>query len=414
MSTVSVSTSSPPGLRQRASRWQFWVVLLCFGLIAALLLQLTDTEDTEVYGLGNTDLDGYAALVSVLEDEGVEIRRAYSAQQAQELMDQDPEAGVVVQMRGFQPDQQFVSQLGDEFARDRNVLWLSTNTGTLGRLFGLEAGPGPSIPTTAAGTADVLTSGDQCRHPAATAAESIQAPGESLAATEGCFEVPGSPSGFVLTEVSAGTVFTAPEAFTNQHITAEGNAALALNLLTDGQADDQQLIWYTPSGADIDDDADSTTWASPFDYLPRWFDPLFWWLVICALIAMFAAGRRYGPVVTEPMPVSVPAGETAAGRGRLYQRANATVASAEALRNAHLLRLARLLRVGRQAPASAVAAAAAQALGRESAGEPADLLAAPAQVRNNRQLVAYAQALAQLEDDVVKAVRVAQQNGEHR
>ncbi|NLS10852.1 hypothetical protein HGQ17_12785 [Nesterenkonia sp. MY13] len=411
MSTASASTSSPAGLRGTASRWQFWVVLLCFGVIAALLLQLSETEDTEVYGLGNTDLDGYAALVSVLEEEGVEIRRAYSAQQAQELMDQDPEAGVVVQMRGFQPDQQFVSQLRDDYAGDRNVLWLSTNTGTLGNLFGLEAGPGPSIPTTGTGTADVLTTGDQCRHPAAAAAESIRAPGESLAASQGCFEVPGSPSGFLLTEVSAGTVFTAPEAFTNQHITAEGNAALALNLLTDGQGAEQQLIWYTPSGADTAE-ADSTTWASPFEYLPRWFEPLFWWLVVCALIAMFAAGRRYGPVVTEPMPVSVPAGETAAGRGRLYQRANATVASAEALRNAHLLRLARLLRVGRKAPAAAVAAAAAQALGTAS-GEPADLLAAPAQVRNNRQLVAYAQALSKLEDDVVKAVRVAQQNGEH-
>ena len=43
-------------------------------------------------------------------------------------------------------------------------------------------------------------------------------------------------------------------------------------------------------------------------------------------------GRRLGPIMTEPLPVTVRAAETVEGHGRLYHRLNARDRAANALR----------------------------------------------------------------------------------
>ncbi|TLQ00319.1 hypothetical protein FEF26_01780 [Nesterenkonia salmonea] len=406
--TSPTVSSGGAALRSAASRWQFWIVVLVIGAVVALLIQLLETSDTETYGTENTNLDGYAAVANVLDDHGVDIHRVYSAQAARELMEQEPDAGVVVLLRSFQTEERFTEELESEWESGRDVLWITDQSWLLTGL-SAEVHSGPRIPVGTAGTAEVLDAGGTCAHPAAEAASSIQAPGSSLRADAGCFAV--DDGSYVLSETSHGVVFTAPEAFTNQHITEEGNAALALGLLGAGPENDSaaSLIWYTPSGADTVDDQQ---WGSPLDYLPDWAWPLLWWLVLCAVIGMVAAGRRYGPVVSEPMPVSVPAEEAAVGRGRLYQRANAVDETGHVLRNAHLLRLTRLLRLGRRSDAATVADAAARATGRDPAAV-RQLLerarsAGPGSsgpAMSHRDAVSHAQALADLEKDVRRAVR---------
>lgn len=402
-------SSGGAALRSAASRWQFWIVLLIVGAVVALLIQMLETGDTETYGTENTDLDGYAAVANVLDDHDVTIHRAYSAEAARDMVEQEPEAGVVVLLRGFQPDERFADDLESEQESGRDVLWIGEDTWLLTGLIP-DLQTGPRIPVGPAGTAEVLESGGVCDHPAAEAAVSIQAPGGSLSTESGCFPV--GEDGHVLTETSHGMVFTAPEAFTNQNITEEGNAALALGLLGAGPDADaaEDLIWYTPSGADTVSDQQ---WGSPMDYLPDWVWPLMWWLLICAAVGMIASGRRYGPVVSEPMPVSVPAGEAAVGRGRLYQRANAVAETGHVLRNAHLLRLARLLRLGRGSAPSTVAEAAARATGRDAAAVghlldragTADAPPSQSPTMSHQDVVSHAQALADLERDVRDAVR---------
>ncbi|WP_199736335.1 DUF4350 domain-containing protein [Micromonospora sp. HM5-17] len=98
-----------------------------------------------------------------------------------------------------------------------------------------------------------------------------------------------------------------------------------------------------------------------WDALPAWFWAMLVQLAVALLLLALWRGRRLGPPVAEPLPVTVPAAETALGRGRLYHRARAYGPTAELLRAAALHRLRRATdRVAGSRPAEVVAAVAAR------------------------------------------------------
>ncbi len=66
--------------------------------------------------------------------------------------------------------------------------------------------------------------------------------------------------------------------------------------------------------------------------LPAWLVPSLWLLLGASLVAILWRGRRFGPLVTEPLPVTVRATETTVSRGRLYHRARDRGHAAAALR----------------------------------------------------------------------------------
>ncbi|MDZ5076259.1 DUF4350 domain-containing protein [Nesterenkonia sp. HG001] len=377
-------------LRTTLRRWQFWLLLVVLGVLFAVVVQLLTVEDQERYGLSNTDLDGYAAVAAVLQDEGVDIHHAPTAEIAREHLEQLPDAAVVVLEQGPEASPRLVEELAES---TREIVWISPTAST--RLSAFEelrpAGAIPASSTTE--LPELLETGEACSVAPAERAEAIRAPGQLFTGGTGCFvhDSEEGDSAHALAETGGGLVFGAPEAFTNRHITSEGNAALALGLF--GQQ--QDLIWYTPSGMDS---LASDEWASPWDFMPDWVDRLTWWLLICTLLLMLVAGRRHGPVVIEPLPVEVPASESAEGRGRLYQQADAASEAARTLRSAHLLRLTRLLRLGPGTPEQHVIAAVAAQTGRPPA-EIAHAVDASA-ISGNSQMVRYAQGLAALEDEI--------------
>jgi hypothetical protein len=63
-------------------------------------------------------------------------------------------------------------------------------------------------------------------------------------------------------------------------------------------------------------------------------------LAFALLLAIGWRARRLGPLVSEPLPVVVPAAETVIGHGRLYQARHARGKAAAALRGTLLARLA--------------------------------------------------------------------------
>ncbi len=89
---------------------------------------------------------------------------------------------------------------------------------------------------------------------------------------------------------------------------------------------------------------------------PLWtaFPGWLWWtlalLGLAAVVGAFAAGRRFGPLVSEPLPVAVRANETVEGRGRLYRRSRDRGFALATLRRSVVLRLATALDLPPDAP----------------------------------------------------------------
>ncbi|MBG6239581.1 hypothetical protein IWX78_002568 [Mycetocola sp. CAN_C7] len=212
----------------------------------------------------------------------------------------------------------------------------------------------------------------------------------------GCF--PAETGGFGVVELPLDgdrLTFVGPtELFSNDAVILHGNAALALGLL--GGTD--RLVWYLPTVADVE----ATGPPSLQELTPPWLVPVTSLLAITALTAMFWRGRRFGPLVAEDLPVTVPAGETMEGRSRLYQRTAARTRAVDALRIGAIGRLGSTLGLPRTASVTDVSDAAAATLGRHPAevrGILVDLLPA-----SERDVVALSDSLRDLEAAVTAAV----------
>lgn len=185
--------------------------------------------------------------------------------------------------------------------------------------------------------------------------------------------------------------FVAPtEVFQNGTITAEGNAALALGLL--GASD--TLVWYLPTPADVANPGPPSIGA----LTPGWVTPALLLLALVTLAAAIWRGRRFGPLVAENLPVTVKAGETMEGRGRLYARSSARLRAVDSLRVGTVSRMATQLGLPRTATVAEVAVRVAAVTGRPLPVVRAALVdAVPA---GDRDVVLLSDALAELERDV--------------
>ena len=117
----------------------------------------------------------------------------------------------------------------------------------------------------------------------------------------------------------------------NDLLDQAGNAAFGMNVFG-AQA---EVTWLMAreesSGAE----------ATPPGLLPPW-----WPIAVAQAAVAFAVvavwrGRRLGPIMTEPLPVTVRAAETVEGHGRLYHRLDAYDRAARALRAGTVGRLSR-------------------------------------------------------------------------
>lgn len=411
--TQTLAPNALSALGQTLRRWQFWLVLAGIGVLAAAVVQFFASPDQERYGLESTELEGYGALAQVLQEQGVEIQLSRSAEETTELMEKHPEATVTIFEVGPPPPAEVIEEVS---GAEREVIWLAPSPETLEGLFGAQAPellPAPTqglfdsaLPLAADPEGDLPS----CASEAGRAAESLRTSGTVFAgdlvtddAVDPCFTLSSAPEpagegseqipSAALLDTQHGTFFGSPTALTNQHITTAGHATLGLHLF--GQND--QLIWYTPTGADLTESTQEQ-WASPWDYIPTWVAPLMWWLLICTAVLILVEGRRHGPIISEALPVEVPASESAEGRGRLYQSANATRESARALRSAHLLRTGRLLRLGPLPAEQTVIDALARQVG-QPPSRVADELDA-GRVGSNASLVRFAQRLLAQENEL--------------
>lgn len=185
-------------------------------------------------------------------------------------------------------------------------------------------------------------------------------------------------------------VLGSPDLLTNAMIGEVDNSALVLNTL----GASEQLSWYVPSATD----PMATGSPSLLSHLPRWSGPLVLWLGLVTVLALVALARRPGPVVVEPLPVTVRPQELVLGRAQLLQRAGARDTAAASLRAATGTRLADRLGLRHETALSGLLAALAPHTARTE--EELRTLLGPSEVRTDQDLVRLAHELDSLEKEI--------------
>ena len=380
---------------RRASRW---IVLALVALVIALVsLGLRGAaRETEPLAPDNPAPGGTQALARVLAAQGVDVRIVGTLDAARAAVGDDGSATLVL---GPTSDRLDDGQLAE-------VAGLSTRTVLIAPDFRTLRTVAPAVAAGgAAESADRSLAAD-CALPAAAAAGSIPADAPVFRLIDGaaegvtaCFP-DDTGTAWALLQVAATradggtvTVLGADPILTNDRIAEQGSAALALGVL----GERPRLVWYTPSADDAAGGAPPTLG----ELTPGWVTPAIALAGLAALAAAVWRGRRFGPLVVERLPVVVRADETAEGRARLYQRADARGHALDALRVGTVDRIASSLALGRLATVDDVVAASAAAL-REDPGRIRALLLDD-EPRGDRELVDLAGRLAELEHLVARA-----------
>ncbi|BAJ73496.1 hypothetical protein MTES_0532 [Microbacterium testaceum StLB037] len=290
--------------------------------------------------------DGARALVRILEQQGVTVTVARDRATAERAL-AGSDATLVMRDAPMLSD----ATLSSLAERARDVVLVEPRSRALDVLMNgsalggfaadRAADPGCDLPAPeAAGTA---RTGE------------LMVPGQGV---DGCYRVDGD-FGLLSWETSDGRTVTALDGtstMTNAALPLDGNAALAIGTL----ARTGTVVWYVPSPSDADAGTAPQTLG---DLTPPWVTPAILLLFLSGLVAAIWRGRRFGPLVTERLPVMVRANETTEGRARLYAAAGDAPHALDELRRAARGRLVRVMGLATHTPPEQVADAVAERLG---------------------------------------------------
>ncbi len=374
------STAAPrrPGRRAGVIGWLF-VIALLIG-IALLSLRLATTAPS-LSGVLNPESPGPAgakAIAELVRQQGTDVEVVRSRAAAAAAI--EPGSALVLTDPVALSDDAVLSLLGEA---DRVVL-LSTSTRTLDLL---------DLGTGAAGLGTVTAGCGEAEFDGVGTIESERMflPGTGV---EGCFRDESGAAALLIAERDGTRVsfVEATRMLSNRHLAEDGNAALGLALL----AQTDHVVWYVGSFEDGDRVADAADTLG--DLTPTWLTPAILLLILAGVAAIWWRGARFGPLVSESLPVTVRASETMHGRARLTAKAADAPHAAAAIRAGTRARLALRLALSPRATAVEVADAASDRLGIPR-GSLHDLLdgAPPA---DDRELIELARRLAELETAV--------------
>jgi len=323
-------------------------VLLVGGIVMILPQPRTSGE---AYAVDNPGPSGARAAAQILQRQGVSITTVHSLDDALARA----KAGDTLAV------------LGDRYLTDRERLLEESEADLL--LVAFDWYPASTDVGIAYGASVTSTVAAGCSDPDAQAAGTIttrrwlRVPPDTDATV--CFPRPddtywyGERTGaYVVTERDGRRVAMLADAtpLLNGALAEEGNAALALRAL----GKNERLVWFLPRAQASEGTADIDMW----DTMPLAVPILFLHGLVVAVVAALWRGRRLGPVVTERLPVVVPAAEASRGRARLYRKMRSHGRAAAALRAGAALRLGTRLGLPRSAPAPDLIDAVARASGR--------------------------------------------------
>ncbi|MGN9783662.1 DUF4350 domain-containing protein [Nonomuraea sp. ZG12] len=300
-----------------------WAVLL--GLIVVLVAAGTvlfgpDQGERRALDPADTSLRGSKALAELLRAEGVTVDRVDSVEEAAA---KGPGRLLLITSTLFFNDFDLAEIQGDRV--------LVNGFGSLDAL-----APGVEI---AESSVRQRSREPECSLPAARAAGSAFIGGAAFTGPRGAVGCYPAGDGWTLVSYpNAGgttTVLGSADFMTNQRLSEDGNAALALNLLSTGKP----VTWLVPPDDPPPGQLPGRAGRSVYDLMPAWIP----WAVLMACLTVvlvaFWRGRRLGPVVVERLPVVVRAAETVEGRGQLYRARRARARAADSLRAGTIDRL---------------------------------------------------------------------------
>lgn len=284
---------------------------------------------------------GGQALARLLEDRGVDVTRVPAPTDSLDVTTFVP----VPQLLAEDVDPELLLPRSG-----RDVVIIGADDDLLALLRRSE----PGLDVRAIGDIDVDERRPACELAEAVAAGTALTGGIVYRTTEGtgCYASRGRAT---LVEVASGggrlRLIGAPDLFINDRLDEEGNAALALGLLSTRP----RVEWVYPR-ADERPGVEGEP-SALVDLLPD--------VVVLAAIQLLIAAawvglwrsRRLGPVVVEPLPVIVRAAESVEGRAGLYRAGRARERAADALQAAERRRLALALGLGVRPEAAALVAA---------------------------------------------------------
>lgn len=372
-----MTTLAPPRRRAIVGWAAIGAALLVVGGVVAAIGGISQMPAAGLLDPESAAPDGGRALARILSDHGVAVTIARDRAAAEDTV--TPASTLVLTDTAPLSDEDLAALAGQA----GDVVLLEPRSRDL-RLLLTRSAP--------AGVGDGVAAPD-CTVPEAVRAGDV-APGSVFRAdgdAVGCYP---SGAGHGLLVLDADGPRTAAldgtGILTNEHLADDGNAALGMNLL--GRR--SHVVWYLPALQDSDLAAAPTVG----ELTPDWVTPALVLLAGAALAAAVWRGRRFGPLVSETLPVSVRAGETTVGRAQLYARAGDAGHAADQLRIAALDRLAGRVGLGPAASAREVADAVATLLAADR-GVVAEILL-DAVPRTDRELVDLADRLRNLEDVV--------------
>ncbi|SOD64917.1 protein of unknown function [Streptomyces zhaozhouensis] len=389
--TAPADTAVSPDARQLLRRARPFAIGAVALVLAGLLLAVLNSGESGALHPRASVPQGSRAVAELLEERGVTTTLATTAAEAADALGPDSTL-LVARPEALTPTARDTLRRAAAEAATRTVL----------------VAPGPEATAafaprvTVAPPVEAEERPPRCAWPTAERAGEARVGGYRYALPEGttdaadCYPAGGTATlATVPTPTGETVLLGSPDILTNDRLDEAGNASLALQLL----GAHPRLVWYLPSGeeAPAADEQRSVT-----DLLPPGWRWAALQLGIAAALAAFWRARRLGPVVTEPLPVTVPAAETVEGRARLYHRAHARTQAADALRAATRARLAPVVGVTRadtHHPEALPPAVAAHT--RATAAETHALLFGPAP-EDDRALVRLADALDALERRVTE------------
>ncbi|GAA1689439.1 DUF4350 domain-containing protein [Microbacterium sediminicola] len=344
-----MSIVAPIRASRRVGTWGgIALVLLLVGALGAVVAGGANTSSSTALDPRSAAPEGTRALAQVLADRGVEVQIVDSYAEAIGILSTTPATLVLPDAPALSDD-----TLAQMTGAAHDVVLIEPRSRSL-RLVSPDA--------QAVGVGDGATSLPECAFVVAERAGAV-GPTTALSApsAQSCYPV-GEGYGLLVASHGDGRIVAvdATELFTNETITANGNAALALGLM----GAEPTLVWYVPSLADSDLEP---LVPSLGDLTPPWVTPVLALLAAAAVAAALWRGIRFGPLVSERLPVTVRGSETGEGRAHLYERSRDLGHVAHLLRRGTRGRLARMMGLGSASSPQTIAAAVADTLSRDAA-----------------------------------------------